>query len=112
LRKLSTAGDNFFNEFNKTVKQEVRSTRISIKKSMHFSGTREAVPSRIKDIIGIVEQETNYFKIRKPKENITLFDFNISVSLPLSRTSPSMSKKSTAYSSRNRINDCFHFLFC
>jgi hypothetical protein len=67
LRRLSTAGNNFFNEFNKTVRQEVRATRISVKKSILFNEERGPVPSRIKDIIGIVEQESNYYKIRKPK---------------------------------------------
>jgi CRP-like cAMP-binding protein len=93
LRKLSSASNNFFNEFNKTVKQEVRSTRISVKKSIRFNESREPVPSRIKDIIGIVDQEANYYKIRKPKENITLFDFNISVPVPPMQKVPIHVKK-------------------
>ena len=54
---MSTASNNFFNEFNKTVKQEVRSTRISIKKSVALKMDEKGeIPSRIKDIIGIVNQ--------------------------------------------------------
>lgn len=36
LRRLSTSGDNFFNEFNQTVSHHTKSRRISVNRSPHL----------------------------------------------------------------------------
>lgn len=104
-------GENFFKTFNKTVTKPFRANRISVnrthsistpvdnpnreisvksdksKRSISppaiYSRKRMAlmVPRAVQDIVDIVNLEKSYQKLRKPKKDETLFEFDIEVAV-------------------------------